>query len=97
MTSPLRERCCLPRFAAGLLGLMVCCASALATPVSYRAQVITAISFNGVHYPLADVVITFHGDTANITPYSVTAPDGNVGTGLMIGSGTARISPPSTW
>lgn len=78
-------------FAACCL-LLASAISAQASPITYQAAVMTDVSLGGVKYHNADVTITFHGDTADIQPFSVTAADGNTGSGVMISKGTATVT-----
>jgi hypothetical protein len=62
-----------------------------AVPVTYTMFVVTDVSLNGVHYHNAPVTLTFVGDTANIKAFSVTASDGNSGSGFELTTGTASV------
>ena len=73
-------------------GLTLLAAAALASPVTYQAAVMTDVSLGGKAYHNADVTITLRGDTSDLTHYSVTAPDGQTGSGLMISKGRASVT-----
>ena len=64
---------------------------AQAAPVTYTAFAVTDVSLNGQLYPSAILTLSFLGDTADVQPFDVTAPDGNQATGWQITKGTASL------
>jgi hypothetical protein len=86
MSMPLKSLCA----AAGVAGLLLA-ASAGATPVTYTAFVVTDVSLGGHLFRNASVHMTFVGDTADVQPFSVKAPDGVVGSGWQIATGNASV------
>ena len=81
------------RVLCAALGTAACVAgqSAVAAPVTYTAFAVSDVSLNGRMFRDALVYMTFVGDTADVTPFSVTAPDGNQASGWQITKGTASV------
>jgi hypothetical protein len=75
------------------LGAAGCVAGqgALAAPVTYTAFAVSDVSLGGRMFQDALVYMTFVGDTADVTPFSVTAPDGAQASGWQITKGKAGV------
>jgi hypothetical protein len=81
-----------------LVAAVLISATAVAAPVVYSAFVVTDVSLGGQFYHNAAVTFSFTADTRNITPFNVTAPNGNTGSGVLIDKGraTVRIDTPGS-
>jgi hypothetical protein len=66
-------------------------ASAVAAPVVYTALVVTDVRLGAQFYHNATVTFTFTADTRDITSFTVTAPDGGSGSGLLVDKGRATV------
>jgi hypothetical protein len=84
------HRACALGAAALMLGV-ASLSDAQAAPITYSGFVVTDVSLGGHKYHNAEVTLTLVGDTKDITPFSVTAPDGQTGSGYMIGKGRASV------
>ncbi|MEM5425857.1 hypothetical protein [Paraburkholderia ferrariae] len=91
------EISCSPRILQAFIaaGAFVCglvsSFTAAAAPVTYTMFVVTDVSIGGRFFHNANVSLKFVGDTNDIQPFNVTAPDGGTGSGFELTKGTASL------
>lgn len=71
--------------------VFMCAATVQAAPVIYTGFVVTDVSLGGAYFHNAQITIKFFGDTRDIRSFSVTAPDGGAGSGLLIDRGRSTV------
>src|ERR1700688_3196999 len=77
--------------AVAVVGCFAASTAALPSPITYTLFAITDVRLGNHHFHNAQLHLRFIGDTTDIQAFSVTAPDGNSGTGYEITKGEASL------